>query len=125
MGELVNRTAEPDERPLEGIGLPPAARTNPAGPPPPGKAGCLRRRPAGICKLTKPMGSSVAQPRPRAGLLRAILANVLPRPPSVRGERTGRRSGALLTGDLDLSSSRLECLLRGRPDVAEPASRSL
>src|SRR2546425_5332020 len=126
MGELVNRTAEPDERPLEGYRdyLRLLARPQ-LGPRLQAKLDASDVVQQAILQAHEAQGQFRGTTEAeKLAWLRAILANVLAaaaRRFAARARDVGRERS--LAGDLDLSSSRLECLLAA--DQTSPSQRAV
>jgi RNA polymerase sigma-70 factor (ECF subfamily) len=130
MGELVNRTAEPDERPLEGYRdyLRLLART---------QLGCRLQAKLDASDVAQQTILQAHQARgqfrgtteaEKLAWLRAILANVLAaaaRRFEARARDVGREHSLewSVEGDLERSSSRLECLFAA--DQTSPSQRAV
>jgi RNA polymerase sigma-70 factor (ECF subfamily) len=126
MGELVNRTAEPDERPLEGYRdyLRLLARTQ-LGPRLRAKLDASDVAQQAILQAHEARGQfRGATEAEKLAWLRAILANVLAaaaRRFETRARDVSRERS--LDDDLELSSSRLECLFAA--DQTSPSQRAV
>ena len=126
MGELVNRTAEPDKRPLEGYRdyLRLLARTQ-LGPRLQAKLDASDVVQQAILQAHEAQGQFRGTTEAeKLAWLRAILANVLAaaaRRFAARARDVGRERS--LAGDLELSSSRLECLLAA--DQTSPSQQAV